>query len=321
MCYVYVLSSSLSDYYYEQFFLSLVSLRLYNPNAKIVLIVDKKTKYGLIGIRSGYEKFISEIKTVDCPDELSKKEISRWLKTSIPNYVSGDFLFIDCDTIITDKIECSTLNNIKIGAVLDTHVSLSNHHLRNTFLEDGKRLGFLSAFEHDFYYNGGLIAYKECEESYNFFTRWHLLWLQSKETGNSQDMPSLNQANCDCNNIISELDGSWNCQISHNGIPYLCQAKIIHYYATSLISFVPSFIFASDSVLQSIKKTGAISVDIMNLLNNPKAAFFEFSRVISDKNILDILDSNYFSKLLWLKKNHPVIFSRLNDIISKIKKR
>jgi lipopolysaccharide biosynthesis glycosyltransferase len=301
MHYVYVLTSSISDLYYEQFYLSSSSLRLFNPDADIILLVDRKTKNTLLEKRSGYEKIVSDIKVVDCPNELTQKEISRWLKTSIPNYVSGDFLFIDCDTIITEKIDCSVFNNIKIGAVLDTHVPLSRHHLRNTFLEDGKRLGFLSAFGFDSYFNGGLIVYKESQESHRFFERWHTLWLKSREMGNSQDMPSLNQANCDCDNIITELDGSWNCQISHNGLPYLNNAKIIHYYATSLLSFTPPFIPASDEVLQSIKENGTISADVMKLLNNPRAAFFESTRVISDKNTLDILDSNFFSKLLWLK--------------------
>lgn len=60
MKYVYVLTSSENDFYYEQFFLSITSMRLYNPNAEIIVLIDEKTKKGLIGKRSGYEPLASE---------------------------------------------------------------------------------------------------------------------------------------------------------------------------------------------------------------------------------------------------------------------
>ncbi len=54
--FVYVLTSNSADSYYEQFFLSVTSLRLHNSGATIVVLVDKKTKAELTGIRAGYEK-------------------------------------------------------------------------------------------------------------------------------------------------------------------------------------------------------------------------------------------------------------------------
>jgi hypothetical protein len=81
--YVYVLTSSERDYYYEQFFLSLASMRLHNPDAEIIVLIDEKTKQGLTGKRSGYEAMSSQIIVVKVPDELSQKEASRWIKTSI----------------------------------------------------------------------------------------------------------------------------------------------------------------------------------------------------------------------------------------------
>jgi hypothetical protein len=69
MKYVYVLTSSEKDIYYEQFFLSLASMRLYNPDAEVIALIDDKTKRGLTGKRSGYEKLISEVKTITPPNE------------------------------------------------------------------------------------------------------------------------------------------------------------------------------------------------------------------------------------------------------------
>jgi hypothetical protein len=308
MNYVYVLTSSRSDTYYEQFFLSITSFRLFNPQADIIVLIDKKTKDALSGTRAGYEKLASEIKVVDVPEEFSQKEASRWIKTSICNYVAGDFLFLDCDTIITQKLVPDFLPDIKIGAVLDTHITLGKHHLKKSFEDSDKKIGFSSSFKEKRHYNGGLIYCRDAQVGKQFFDKWHELWLYSRERGNSQDMPSLNQANYELNNIITELPGEWNCQISHNGLPYLHNAKIIHYYATSLISFAPAYRLASKEILTSIKETGKISPEIMKLLENPRAAFETNSRIIADPAVIGAFDGSLFSKLIWLNKKHPGFF-------------
>jgi lipopolysaccharide biosynthesis glycosyltransferase len=315
MNYVYVLTSSPTDTYYEQFFLSVASFRLYNPDAFIVVLIDKNTKNNLVGTRSGYESLVSEVKTIEIPEEFSQKESSRWIKTSIYNYVSGDFLFLDCDTIITDKLEADFDPTIKIGAVLDTHTTLENHHLKNYFQDSDKKLGFNASFAGDKHFNGGLIYCKDDPAGKQFFNKWHELWLYSRRRGNSQDMPPLNQANYELNNVITELPGEWNCQISHNGLPYLHDAKIIHYYATSLTSFAPAYKLASKEVLSSIKETGKISSDIMKMLEKPKAAFEAYSRIIADPVVINAFDGSLFSKLIWLNKNHPGFFKNCDSFM------
>jgi hypothetical protein len=308
MKYLYVLTSSVKDTYYEQFLLSLVSFRLYNPYDDLIILTDTKTKEFLTGRRSNYEKSVSDIKIIEVPKELNQKEISRWIKTSIRRYITGDFLFIDCDTIIAAPLDFSSLQNITLGSVLDTHVLLSNHHHKNEFYKRNKILGF-DAKDNILYFNSGIIFCRDTPEAHGFFDRWHNLWVEGNKRGISADQPSFNQANYELNNIITELPGEWNCQISHNGLPYLYNAKIIHYYATSLVSFIPAYKLASGEVLASIKETGEISPEIMKLLENPKAAFETHSRIIADPAVIGAFDGSLFSKLIWLNKNHPGFFS------------
>ncbi|GMO69545.1 MAG: hypothetical protein Ta2A_17590 [Treponemataceae bacterium] len=310
MKYVYVLTSALSDLYYEQFFLSVTSMRMYNPDACVVLLTDTTTKKNLTGKRAGYAKLITEEKVISVPDSFNKKESSRWIKTSINRYVEGKFLFIDCDTIITGALAASFSDSnfpdsIKVGAVLDCHVPLSKHNLQFSFQNEDKNVNFVSSLLTDKRYNGGVIYCNgESKEGIDFFERWHNLWLKTCKMRNSQDMPSLNQANYELNDIITPLDDALNCQISHNGLPYLCAAKIIHYYATSLVSFDHPYLLASKAVLLSIKDSGVISPDIMELLKKPTLAFSEKVRIIADKTAIDVLESAFFSKLLWLRRNH-----------------
>lgn len=319
MKFVYVLSSSHDDYYYEQALLSLTSLRLYNPDANIIILIDSKTKQNLTNIRTQYEKLVSEIQVVSPPVEFSQKEASRWIKTSIHKYVKGTFLFIDCDTIITEKLTQDFSSDIKIGAVLDTHVTLEHHHLKEAFQKEDIKAGFYSSVKSNIRYNGGLIFCKDDPIGSEFFEKWHSLWIEGRKRNCSQDMPSLNQANHEMGNIITELSGNWNCQISHNGLPYLHGAKIIHYYATSLITQTSPFVIASDSVFKKIKDMGTIPDEVMKLLENPKAAFDSESRIVAGKVALDIVNSNIFAKLLWLRNKKPHIFDFLNRSSSLVK--
>ncbi len=320
MKYVYVLTSSHDDTYYEQFLLSVVSFRLHNPDSELIVLVDEKTNDSLTGTRSVYESYISEKKVIVVPSEFSQKEASRWIKTSIHHYITGDFLFIDCDTIISENLPSVFAPEIKAGAILDTHITLEQHHLRNNFQKEDTMAGFSSSLKTNIRYNGGLIYCKGDSPAHNFYEKWHSLWIEGRQKGCSQDMPSLNQANYEMDNIITELPGEWNCQISHNGLPYLANAKIIHYYATSLVSFEPAYALASPAIIASIKQTGTLSTEILKLLEKPKAAFTQKSRILADKSALDIVDSAYFSKLLWLRRSHQRLFYALNTFISRIKK-
>ena len=83
MQYLYVLVSNEKDFYYEQFLLSVTSLKLFTPHAYIVLLCDSKTKETLTWKRSEYEKLVSKTITVNAPVDMLQIEVSRWLKTSL----------------------------------------------------------------------------------------------------------------------------------------------------------------------------------------------------------------------------------------------
>jgi hypothetical protein len=226
-------------------------------------------------------------------------------------------LFIDCDTIITGKLDGDFPPEIKIGAVPDCHVPLSIHHFRDNFRQEDAQAGFGSSLETDFRYNGGLIYCNGSTEALHFFDKWHSLWMERRVKGNSQDMPALNQANYELNNVITALGGEWNCQIGYNGLRYLHNAKIIHYFATSLITFDPPYLPGTEAVLLSIKDNGIISEEISVLLQNPLAAFNINTRIIADENALDTINSSLFYKLLWIRKKHPKLFRILNRVTAK----
>lgn len=125
---VYVVTSDETDVYLEQTLLSVFSLRKHNPNAFVELVVDQDTNATIAGKRGEILKYIDNKVVVNVPKEYNKKEASRYLKTNVREYVSGDYLFIDSDSIITDKLDEIDLFDGDIGAVINNHVPISQYY-------------------------------------------------------------------------------------------------------------------------------------------------------------------------------------------------
>ena len=102
---IYVLVSNENDCYLEQALVSIYSLRLYNPDANLLLLVDEETSRTLEnGIRKLILNYVSKLVIVDVPFHYSKQQKSRYIKTSLRSQVIGDFLFIDCYFIFYNEI-------------------------------------------------------------------------------------------------------------------------------------------------------------------------------------------------------------------------
>lgn len=277
MKYLYVLTSDDTDYYLEQALLSMTSLRLQMSNAHISLLTDTTTEAGLNGKRSEIRNICNELISVDVDERFNKTACSRWLKTSMRQHIKGDFLYIDCDTIIAGDLSfLDTIMNMDVGAVFDSHGKLSHKKRRKPFSVFRMqnlhlKLGFTSITNSDIYFNGGVIFCKDCAMGYKFFSEWHRLWLHCFEKGVATDQQSLNQANYNLGNIIIELDGEWNYQVmAHGSTRYLSTAKIIHYFR---ISNKKPYLFANQDIYKSIKVTGSVSQELKNMLAYSKSSF------------------------------------------------
>ena len=319
MQYLYVLTSTPNDYFYEQFFLSAASLKLVMPDAEVILLCDSKTKETLIGNRCEYEKLVSRTIAVDAPSDMFQVEVSRWLRTSMRRLVSGDFLFLDGDTVVTEDLSSIAELGIKFGACLDNHTLINRHPNRDRFIEGDKKLGFSSHLSNR-QYNGGVLFCTDTPETHKIFDRWHELWLFTRNKNIIRDQPSLNMAIYENLSSFTELDGTWNCQLVTNYLPYLANAKIIHYFATNLVMNISPFILASEAILKKIKDTGLIPDEAMQLLKNPRAAFENETRIITGDDMFGVIDSDLFKFIFLMRKKIPCLFNFFNSLSSTGKK-
>ncbi|GHV58317.1 hypothetical protein FACS1894182_10030 [Bacteroidia bacterium] len=228
---------------------------------------------------------IDEMKVVKFSENTNNHYRSRFLKTTMRKHISGDFLYIDCDTIICEDLsEIETLN-ILLGAVLDCHVQAKQNRSFLWHQGQDNRLSFCSIGKLNKFFNGGLIYCKDSEISHQFFDKWNELWLYSVSCGINMDQPAFNQTNYLFNDIIYELSGSWNCQIhTAGGLPYLHNAKILHYLTTYDYTDFP-FLLSRSEIFEKIKPHGKIPSEIKELLQEPRAQF--------DKTTLILLCKNY----------------------------
>jgi len=315
--YVYVLTSTEKDLYYEQCLMSAFSLRHYMPNAEIVILTDNKTAATFTGKRGEIKKYVSNIVSVDFPETAGNVERSRVLKTTIPEHIKGDFLFIDCDTIICESLSDIEQLNYPIASVLDGHVPLAEHKHKDYFLKREKKMHYTGTAKQGFHINSGVILYRDCEKSREFFKKWHELWEYSfRVKHDHHDQGAFNEAFYNCGFGDTQLSGIWNCQISQGGLEFLENAKIIHYFSSEAAgkNYISYYKLADRSIQQRIKEAGVIPEDIQKMILNPK---FQFTKVhlLNDKRIIPILQSPLIFTLAEMKIKMPLVFNILENIV------
>lgn len=328
MKYVYVLTSTTKDLYYEQALMSAYSLRKHMPDAHIVVLVDNKTKESMTAEnkRSELGKYISEIISVDFEENVPNVDRSRLIKTAIPEYVDGSFLYIDCDTIICDDLsEIETVEAVT-GGVLDGHVLLDEHIHKNYFLKRDKILGFSGTKSSGYNINGGLVLAKaeteeQKKETTELFKTWNEVWKYSAyEKHDKHDQSALNEANYRTGNKMKLLDGKWNCQPSHGGLQFLKEAKILHYYSSEFSgkNYIPYYKLADKNVQQRIKESGEIPSDIKKMIDDPK---FQFNSVhlINDARIVSIMQSPLTFTLADIKAKLPKLFMAMEATVGSLR--
>lgn len=272
---VYVVVSDTSDYYLEQTLLSMHSMRLYNPSTEILLVMDNKTDETVKGERKAIMKYISKKVVVELPDSYSKMQKSRVLKTTLRQHVSGDYLFVDSDTIITDDLSEIDNTPFDIAAVPDLHIKMNQITWVNKNIKKWSKL-MNWKFSNKYYYNSGVFYVKDTPNAHEFYRSWFEIWKQSSAKGLNIDQPSLAKADGIHNYVIKKLDDIWNCQINLNGLPYLMNAKIIHYFGGGGISGKKTYpyVFFNKETYQRIRNNGyKINNELHSKIVKAKSAF------------------------------------------------
>lgn len=285
---VYVLTCAPEATYIEQALMSVWSARHWNPDAHIVLITDNLTDKLFIGKRAEILDYVSEKIVVPFEDDsLSMMYRSRFIKTSVRQLIEGDFLFVDCDTIVcrslaeVDSFEC------EVGAVYESHLPIHDWH-PNLLAAASKACAVIGVdlpHEPEFF-SSGVLFVKDVDTTYKLYDDWHRFWLESVAKGIGIDQPALAKANRSLGYVIWLIPDTYNC-ILFTRVPFYEDAHILH-----IASYRnPSWLFATDS-LDYVREHGLEDMLKANIIR-PCATFFPFD--------YNVLHSTLWQRVKWIR--------------------
>ena len=291
---VYVLVSSLEDHYLEQAYISMFSLKYHMPESYITLITDRLTADSFTGIRKTETKYIDNLVVVDIDsNRYTAQQRSRQLKTSVRNLIDGDFLYVDCDTIITQSLDEIDSVEFEIAACRDTHAEFSKNPYRDMALRDGHLLGWPIDEEKD-YFNGGVIYVKDTPITHEYYRLWNKNLTDGYLVKVFMDQPSFAKTNYEMNHIVKNLPDIWNCELKH-GIRYLKDAKIVHYLTTNIAKYQQEqlFILNEKDALTNVKLTGEINDKILSVIKDPFKGLAEVTHCFAGDDVFFFRSVSY----------------------------
>lgn len=299
---VYVIVANKMDGLLQQALVSMYSLKLHNPQSEIIIVTDDSSCDIILENAKGISRLIHEIKRVDSPSGLNNMQKSRYLKTSLRKHIEGDFLYLDCDTIVLKQVDViAQMTTADIGAVKHSHhEDVMLNSLNNYLKITGKQY-----WGSKIHYNSGVLYVKDTDNSYMFFEEWHKKWLSDLRTYNvSLDQLALSQTENRYPAIISELNGEFNCQIeTKNGRNYMFNPYILHYY--SKIDEKSCFPLKTQSILDSIRENG-MTENIIAIIRNPQLFYFKQWKLFEDK------ESGFYNKIIKTAKRFYQLINKLH---------
>lgn len=310
---VYILTSTPKDIYLEQMYVSMFSAKQCMPDAHIVLLTDTTTQKTFTGTREKEIQYADEIVAVDLdPQRFNGQQRSRQLKTSARNLIDGDFLFVDCDTIICKPLYEIDNFNFDIAACEDTHSEFQKNPYKRMCLRHGKRLGWPIEKE-TVYFNSGIIYVKDNERTRDFYKRWNENLLAGYSRNVFMDQPSFAKTNYDFNHIVQKLDDVYNCELKH-GIRFLKDAKIVHYLCTnkSVCQEEQLFVMNESRVLEGIKVDAVISEEVKQAIADPFKGLAKVTHCFAGSDVQFFTTSLY--KEMRMLYGRPVLFKIANFI-------
>ena len=278
---VYVLVSNSDDYFLEQTILGAYSVRKYNPEATIEVVVDQDTEKTLADDRARLRDYVSDVITANVPEKYNMMQRSRFLKTNLTEYIDGDFVYMDSDTVISGSLGGIYDGVQSIGVIRDENLEEYSEPVKNWIRGTCERMGWQDMSEEKGY-NGGVIIVRRNADSERFFEHWHNNWLECSSKGYDRDQVALTKANKECNYIANEVDGKFNCQIAKfEADKYKEDARILHYYDVNTCLHV----FNDLKIWNKFKFKNTIPAEFVSAVENPREVLANRCIRIYEKDI------------------------------------
>ena len=157
---------------------------------------------------------------------------------------------------------------------------MSDHPSEKSIRDLAEKIGWKIP-QNELYFNSGVMFVKDTAIAYKLYDEWYRVWENGiKNLSISIDQPSLARANELAGYPIKEIDGIYNCQIVENGLKYLVNAKVIHYFASNIGKWDSPYIFRDKSIYEKVREDG-LDECLKNQVQNAKSAFNEKTLILA----------------------------------------
>lgn len=277
---VYALIASEHDFFIEEVWCSIYSLRLYEPDREVRVCCDAPTSER-IKLFPELKRLINEVVIIPIPTDCKSAKLrSRQVKTTIRQHISGKYLFVDTDTVFCGSIKYIDSLSCDIAAVKEYHLPLSKSPFKHIVISNIRNVFNDDISQNDGWHNSGVIYVDDNERTHEFYKQWNSNWRYSAlEKNMSQDEPALMKTDSELGYVIKELPDIFNCQPAMS-VKYLADAKIIHFlhlYFPKDQSFCP---FIDKSFYHRMHKVGAITEEFALEIRNVKQSFSSPSCIV-----------------------------------------
>lgn len=159
---VYILTVDDNFHYLDELYLSIKSLKYYNPKKNVEIVCDENTLKRIKTKKEKFEFINNNAKFIETnvPISLDAARKSRYIKTNLRNLVVGDFLYIDLDTIICDMLP-DEISQKDIGMVSDHN--LANNEEITQLYKNAYREISINVLSYKHFFNAGVIWARDNE--------------------------------------------------------------------------------------------------------------------------------------------------------------
>lgn len=315
---VYTVISTEKDYFLEELWVSVFSLRQFHHDAKVVVMTDSPTS-ARINARPQLKSLISEVKEIPMPEGYNNDCRAREIKTNIRNLIDGDFLFIDTDTVICmplDEVDNLPVKNLAM--VPELHGPFRNHFCYEYTYKDVIRIFGTDCSDSKYWFNSGCMFVRDNELTRKFFADWKKNWTYSAfEKNENSDQRPLLKTDHDYGYIIECLPDVYNSQVAMS-IQYFFDAKIVHFWHmrakfTADMNYSP---FTNKEIYKQIRTDNCIVPEVADVITHCKSSFRSPSMIVGRNEMCFVMSP--FNTILNKAYQESKMMHCLIDVITKI---
>src|SRR4051794_14367630 len=217
----YVLTTTGRDPFADMTYASVMFLREIHPEAEIVCLCDAASHRELTSSGHALLDVVDRTQSIDTHDGPPGFR-NRYVKTQMRQILDGDFVYLDSDTLVVDRLDKMLACHASVGGIANHSGTDDPTGLNDVEQDYFHTMGW--ELPRKVYVNGGVLLLRDSDPARRFCQLWHEKWLAWTRRGRYTDQPSLNSALTDSGVDYEILPDRFNAQIG--GKPSLCREPV-----------------------------------------------------------------------------------------------